>query len=46
MGDVKYYFGVFSDCEFDGNNVYFLLMVNLLYLEVVNFVVLGKVCVK
>lgn len=46
LGDVKYYFGVLLDCEFDGNIVYLLLIVNLLYLEVVNFVVLGKVCVK
>lgn len=46
FGDVKYYLGVFFDCEFDGNCVYFLFMVNLFYLEVVNLVVMGKVCVK
>lgn len=46
-GDVKYYFGFFLQVEmFFGKNVYLKLVFNFFYLEFVDLVVEGFVCVK
>src|SRR5258707_4824494 len=45
-GDVKYHLGASSDREFDNNKIHLSLTANPSHLEIVDPVVLGKVCAK